>query len=102
MQPDLTGLLKHVDRLITIVGMGYDPLHGIMPDGQISELLLYYGFLVFSLVTILYSKFVEKKKIAFIGLSGSPIEYLTGALVAAILLFFRICPVCWKRIWCML
>ena len=70
-----------------LYGMGYDPLHGIMPVGEISELLLYYGFLVFSLVTLLYCKFVEKKNMEFIGFSGNPIDYLTGAFVAAILLF---------------
>ena len=70
-----------------LYGMGYDPLHGIMPAGEISELLLYYGFLVFSLVTLLYCRFVEKKNIKFVGFSGNPIEYLAGALVATILLF---------------
>lgn len=44
-----------------LFGMGYDPLHGVMPEGQISELLLYYGFVIFSLVTLLYCRFVEKK-----------------------------------------
>ena len=70
-----------------LYGMGYDPSHGIMPAGEISELLLYYGFLVFSLVTLLYCRFVEKKNIKFVGFSGNPIEYLAGALVATILLF---------------
>lgn len=70
-----------------LYGMGYDPLHGIMPAEEIGELLLYYGFLVFSLVTLLYCRFVEKKNIKFVGFSGNPIEYLAGALVATILLF---------------
>ncbi len=70
-----------------LYGMGYDPLHGIMPTGEISELLLYYGFLVFSLVTLLYCRFVEKKNIKSVGFSGNPIEYLAGVLVATILLF---------------
>ena len=70
-----------------LYGMGYDPSHGIMPAGEISELLSYYGFLVFSLVTLLYCRFVEKKNIKFVGFSGNPIEYLAGALVATILLF---------------
>lgn len=71
-------------------GMGYDPLHGVMPDGQISELLLYYGFLIFSLVTLLYCRFVEKKNIRSIGFSGNPIAYFAGALFALILLIFII------------
>ena len=43
-----------------LYGMGYDPLPGIIPAGEIGELLLYYGFLVFSLVTLLYCRVVEK------------------------------------------
>ncbi len=70
-----------------LYGMGYDPLHGVMPTGEISELLVYYGFLVFALVTIVYCRFVEKKNIKSIGFSGNPIEYLGGAVVATILLF---------------
>ncbi len=70
-----------------LYGMGYDPLHGIMPTGEISELLVYYGFLVFALVTIVYCRFVEKKNIKSIGFSGNLIEYLGGAVVATILLF---------------
>ncbi len=70
-----------------LYGMGYDPLHGVMPTGEISELLVYYGFLVFALVTLLYCRFVEKKNIKSIGFSGKPIEYLGGAVVATILLF---------------
>ena len=69
-----------------LYGMGYDPLHGVMPTGEISELLLYYGFLVFALVTIVYCRFVEKKNIKSIGFLGNPIEYLAGAIVAVILL----------------
>ncbi|MBE6752749.1 MAG: CPBP family intramembrane metalloprotease [Ruminococcaceae bacterium] len=70
-----------------LYGMGYDPLHGIMPAGEISELLPYYGFLIFSLVTLLYCRFVEKKNIKSVGFSGNPADYLTGISVAAILLF---------------
>ena len=73
-----------------LYGMGYDPLHGIMPDGQISELLLYYGFLIFSLATILYCRFIEKKNMKLIGFAGNPTEYLAGTLIAAILLFIII------------
>ena len=69
-----------------LYGMGYNPLHGVMPEGQISELLLYYGFLVFSLVTLLYCRFVEKRDIKSIGFSGNPMDYLTGAMIALILL----------------
>lgn len=66
--------------------MGYNPLHGVMPEGQIGELLPYYGFLVFLLVTLAYCKFVERKTMQSIGLSGNAVDYLTGVLLAAILL----------------
>lgn len=77
-----------------LYGMGYDPLHGVMPEGQISELLLYYGFVIFSLVTLLYCRFVEKKNVKSIGLSGKPVEYLAGVLLAVILLLLIICISC--------
>lgn len=69
-----------------LLGMGYDPLHGVMPEGQISELLFYYGFVVFSLLTLLYCRLVEKKNTKDIVFYGKPIEYLTGTLLASILL----------------
>lgn len=69
-----------------LYGMRYDPLHGVMPEEQISELLRYYGFVIFLLLTLLYFGFVEKKTIKSIGFSGNPIDYLAGALLAVILL----------------
>jgi len=69
-----------------LYGMGYDPLHGVMPVGQIGGLLLYYGFLVFSLVTLVYWRFVEKQTFRTIGFSGRTEDYLLGALIAVIML----------------
>lgn len=66
--------------------MGYDPLHGTMPAGQIGELLPYYGFLVFLVVTLAYCRFVEKKTMQWIGFSGNVREYLAGVLLAVIFL----------------
>lgn len=66
--------------------MGYDPLHGVMPAGQVGELLPYYGFLVFLFVTIAYCRLVEKKTMQSIGFSGNAADYLAGVLLAAILL----------------
>ncbi len=66
--------------------MGYDPLHGVMPAGQIGELLPYYGFLVFLLVTIAYCRLVEKRTTQSIGFSGNAVDYLAGVLLAAALL----------------
>ena len=67
-------------------GMGYDPLHGIRPEGQFSELLVYYGFVIFALVTLVYCRFVEKKDMKSIGFSGKSTDYLLGALLAISLL----------------
>lgn len=61
-----------------LCSMGYDPLQGGMPEGQIGQLLFYYGFLIFSLVTLLYCRFIEKKDIQAIGFSGKSIEYFFG------------------------
>lgn len=69
-----------------LYAMGYEPLQGIMPTGEISELLVYYGFLVFSFITILYCRIVEKKNVKFIGFSGNSLEYLIGGVIATILL----------------
>lgn len=69
-----------------LFGMGYDPLHGEMPENQISALLFYYGFVIFSLVTLLYCRLIEKKSTKSIFFGGKPTEYLVGALLASILL----------------
>lgn len=69
-----------------LYGMGYDPLHGVMPKGQVGELLVYYGFSIFLLTTVLYCKFVEKKDMKNIGFSKKSSEYLIGVLLASILL----------------
>ena len=69
-----------------LYGLGYDPLCGIMPEGEIGALLPYYGFLVFFLVTLLYCRFVEKKNRKFLGFIGTLKDYLLGALFAISLL----------------
>ena len=78
----------------SLYGMGYDPLNGIMPEGQIGELLVYYGFVIFSLVTLLYCRFIEKRKFKTIGFSGKFIEYPVGGLLAVILLVLIIGVAC--------
>lgn len=72
-----------------LICAGYDPLHGVMPEGQISEFLFYYGFAIFILVTLLYCKIVEKN-IKSIGFSGKITDYLKGGLLASALLFIII------------
>lgn len=61
-----------------LYGMGYDPLHGGMPVGQIGGGLPYYGFLFFSLVTFVYWRFVEKQTFRTIGFSRKALDYLLG------------------------
>ncbi|MGN1205302.1 MAG: lysostaphin resistance A-like protein [Lachnospiraceae bacterium] len=77
-----------------LYGMGYDPLNGVMPTGQIAELFVYYGFIFFAFITLFYWRFVEKKTIQSIGFSGNAIDYLAGALLAVILLFIIISICC--------
>lgn len=48
--------------------MGYDPLHGEMPAGNIVELIPFYGFIGFGIMTILYVKQIEKQNLS--GITG--------------------------------
>ncbi|MDE6519617.1 MAG: CPBP family intramembrane metalloprotease [Ruminococcus sp.] len=77
-----------------LYGMRYDPLHGVMPSGLIGELMPYYGFMIFSLVTFAYCRFVEKRTIKSIDFLGNIVDYLAGALFAIILLFIIISISC--------
>lgn len=64
--------------------MGYDPLQGDMPVGN--ELLPYYGFIIFILLTILYCKQIEKRTMRSIGFTKDVFDYIVGLIVAVILL----------------
>lgn len=66
--------------------MGYDPLHGVMPDGNIAMLMQYYGFAFFLLMAILYCKFIEKRTIKAMGYNKQVFDYLLGAVMAVVLL----------------
>ncbi|MGN0406456.1 MAG: lysostaphin resistance A-like protein [Bariatricus sp.] len=65
---------------------GYDPLRGDMPTGSTAGLLPYYGFAVFFLITILYCRFVEGKRLPEIGFNSKIGDYILGAMIAAIML----------------
>lgn len=65
---------------------GYDALHGVMPSGYGPELLQYYGFTVFLLVTLWYCKCIEKRTIGSMGLNKKVADYLLGGLAAVLLL----------------
>lgn len=65
---------------------GYNPLMGDMPMGHTADLIKYYGFALFSLVTLLYCKFIEKEKLTSIGFNKKFSDYIIGGLVAVGLL----------------
>lgn len=89
-----SALLGEAVVIGVLYGMGYDPLHGVMPNGQISELIFYYGFFIFSAITLLYCRFIEKKKIMLTNIWRKIKDYIFGALIATILLVIIICINC--------
>lgn len=66
--------------------MGYDPLHGVMPEGNIMMLIQYYGFALFFVLTLLYCKLIEKRKISSLGINKRVYDGFTGAVIAVLLL----------------
>lgn len=66
--------------------MGYDPLHGVMPEGNFAELLSYYGFVVFLLMAVLYCRLVEKRNLKSLGFTKRVADYLLGSGIAVVLL----------------
>lgn len=74
---------------IIIGGMlvaGYDFLHGDMPSGEVMALLMYYGFVVYLIFTMIYCKCMEKRPIKSMGFNKRILDYLIGAGIAIILL----------------
>lgn len=69
-----------------LLANGYDFMHGVMPSDSIMNLLTYYGFIIYLLVTLVYCKFVEKRPIKSMGFNKSILEYILGMGIAAILL----------------
>lgn len=81
-----SGILGEAVIISILYGMGYDPLHGVMPQGELSELLFYYGFVIYTLITLAYCRVIEKRKVKSIGFSKHAADYFAGGLLAAILL----------------
>lgn len=73
-----------------LYGMGYDPLHGVMPEGLLAGLLPYYGMAIFILVTFIYCILIEKRNPKSIGFTRKVPDYLLGTLIAVILLIIII------------
>lgn len=70
-----------------LYGMGYDPLHGVMPTGQIAELLPFYGYIIFSILTLLYCRFIEKQTGESVKATRGVMDYFVGTMIAIMLLF---------------
>lgn len=66
--------------------LGYDPLHGIMPTGNMGRLLPYYGFSIFLFVAIVYCRVVEKRNLQSMGFNKRITDYLLGSIIAIVLL----------------
>ena len=86
-------LLGEVVVIGTMAVMGYDPLHGVMPNGTVVWASTYYGFAVFIAVTLLYCKVFEKRSIKSV-LKGKAVDYLTGSLLGMAVLSVIILITC--------
>lgn len=75
--------------------MGYDPLHGEMPDDQhLMYLVTYYGYAVFSLIAILYCKIFEKRSLKSVGFDCKVYDWLTGGVISILMLAVIIAVCC--------
>lgn len=68
------------------MAMGYDPFHGVLPSVDVVMLMKYYGFAVFFVVTLLYCKLFEKRKLKSLGINKRVFDYFIGAVLAVVLL----------------
>lgn len=82
----VAGVLGEATVIALYTGMGYDPLHGVMPEGQVAALIPYYGYILFSIVAILYCILIEKRSIQDIGITKKPADYLIGTVIAVAML----------------
>ena len=82
----ISGILGEAVVIGLYTGIGYDPLHGVMPEGQIAGLIPYYGYILFSIIAVLYCKLIEKRSMQDIGLTKRGTDYLLGTLIAIAML----------------
>ena len=82
----VAGVLGEAAVIGLYTGMGYDPLHGIMPEGEIFGLIPYYGYILFSITAILYCKLIEKRSLRDVGLTRKGLDYLLGIGIAVTML----------------
>jgi len=82
----VSGVIGEIIVIASYTGMGYDPLHGVMPTGEIVGLVPFYGYILFSIITLLYCRIIEKRNLDDIGLTRKGLDYLYGIGIAIIML----------------
>lgn len=82
----VAGILGEAIVIAGLTVAGYDPLHGVMPEQNISILIPYYVFIVFALVTFIYCRIVEKRSPKALGFNGKIYDYIAGLIIAVVLL----------------
>ena len=66
--------------------MGYDPLHGELPDGDWVIRLSYYGYIIQIALTLLFWRLFEKRRLCDMGLNKKVGGFLKGVGIAVLLL----------------
>jgi len=69
-----------------LIAFGYDPIHGVMPEGDSGLLIKYYGYAIFLIITVLYCIVIEKRSLQSMGITKNVWNYLIGAGLAILLL----------------
>lgn len=82
----VSGVIGEAIVIGGLSAMGYRPLEGIMPSEHISTLIPYYMFIIFSIVGILYCKFIEKRSLKSVGLSKPFFDYIWGGVIGIVLI----------------
>ena len=78
-----------------LTAMGYDVLHGDMPDNAFLMFCLsYYGYAVFSIIAILYCKIFEKRGLKSLGFDKKAYDWLFGGVIAVVMLAVIIAVCC--------
>ena len=74
---------------VTIVGhliAGYNPLMGEMLPLDVMQLIKYYGYALFIVITFIYCRVFEKRKPGSLGFNKKVYDYLAGGVLAVLLL----------------
>lgn len=90
----LSGVIGEGVIIAVSTSMGYDPLHGDIPTGQFFALIILCGYLIYSIVALLYCKIFEKRGLKDIGFCRKGSDYLPGILIAIIMLAIVVATCC--------